>query len=569
MDWAFYNCVKLKYVSFSGSCYIGSDAFFGCSMDRVCIPGGGVMGGFEDCKIKTVILGEGVTGITRCAFFGSPVSTVTCLAPRPPAVTLPPDCNSFSTRPHSYVLIGCGKAYHDSERWRQTVSGISEIDSLDINYTLTYLINGRLYKQYQLCQGAIITPEEEPLMEEFSGWSEIPSTMPNYDVIVTGVGIEKYTLKYMVDGEVYKTYTLKEGDTIIPEPEPTKDGYTFSGWSEIPSVMPNHDVTIIGTFINGDIEIVTCVFTAYSQPPIVGGVINDYFDGIYKEKGIIVSDSNEKLGYDANSKEDVFWTFNIKDFKVIDCTEIGKEQFWCPILNLKSDKDYYVKAYAIQSDGSIVYGQVEKIHTQNFDRYNGNTDYANVYYATQYTLFDLVTDEIISSNDGYYGSTNENPTKVAFKPSYPCYKFKTEWNYKLWYYNGSHCVQSKKIHSPLISQQGNKLYMEKNPLDSDKNITIYYSINGDYFRPENFNNIYSSPIEISEPCTVYCYAINSDDYLSYTNMYMVKDINSSSSISTTYIDSNKEGWYYNLQGQRVINPKNGIYIVNGKKVFIK
>ena len=31
----------------------------------------------------------------------------------------------------------------------------------------------------------------------------------------------------------------------------------------------------------------------------------------------------------------------------------------------------------------------------------------------------------------------------------------------------------------------------------------------------------------------------------------------------------KNNKYYNLQGQRVLNPKNGIYIVNGKKVFIK
>jgi hypothetical protein len=35
-------------------------------------------------------------------------------------------------------------------------------------------------------------------------------------------------------------------------------------------------------------------------------------------------------------------------------------------------------------------------------------------------------------------------------------------------------------------------------------------------------------------------------------------------------DGNKgEGRYFNLQGQRMLNPKNGIYIVNGKKVFLK
>jgi hypothetical protein len=61
-------------------------------------------------------------------------------------------------------------------------------------------------------------------------------------------GTTKYTLTYIVDGVVYKTYQLEAGTSITPEPAPTKDGYTFSGWSDIPSTMPDHDVTVTGTF---------------------------------------------------------------------------------------------------------------------------------------------------------------------------------------------------------------------------------------------------------------------------------------------------------------------------------
>ena len=58
-----------------------------------------------------------------------------------------------------------------------------------------------------------------------------------------------FTLTYLVDGATYKTYSLKEGDVITPEPEPeVRDGYLFSGWSEIPEVMPDHDVIVTGTF---------------------------------------------------------------------------------------------------------------------------------------------------------------------------------------------------------------------------------------------------------------------------------------------------------------------------------
>ena len=66
--------------------------------------------------------------------------------------------------------------------------------------------------------------------------------------IVAFTGNMKYTLTYKVDGEVYKTYQLEAGATITPEPAPTKEGYIFSGWSEIPATMPAHDVTVTGTF---------------------------------------------------------------------------------------------------------------------------------------------------------------------------------------------------------------------------------------------------------------------------------------------------------------------------------
>ncbi len=58
----------------------------------------------------------------------------------------------------------------------------------------------------------------------------------------------KYTLTYTVDGEVYKTNKVAEGEAITPEPAPTKEGYIFSGWSTIPATMPAKDLTITGTF---------------------------------------------------------------------------------------------------------------------------------------------------------------------------------------------------------------------------------------------------------------------------------------------------------------------------------
>ena len=118
-------------------------------------------------------------------------------------------------------------------------------------YKLSYFVDGESYKIHKYEVGESITPEAEPTKEgyTFSGWSDIPTTMPAKDVTVTGsFSVNKYKLIYKVDGEEYKSYNVEYGATITPEAAPTKEGYTFSGWSDIPATMPAKDVTVTGSF---------------------------------------------------------------------------------------------------------------------------------------------------------------------------------------------------------------------------------------------------------------------------------------------------------------------------------
>lgn len=66
--------------------------------------------------------------------------------------------------------------------------------------------------------------------------------------------VNRYKLTYMVDGEEYESFEIEYGAPITPEAEPTKEGYTFSGWSEIPETMPANDVTVTGTFVENEKE---------------------------------------------------------------------------------------------------------------------------------------------------------------------------------------------------------------------------------------------------------------------------------------------------------------------------
>lgn len=293
-----------------------------------------------------------------------------------------------------------------------------------------------------------------------------------------------------------------------------------------------HDFEIDG------IKVKTKVFDANSQPPIVGGVIEGDSEEEIVKKGIIISVSEDNLEYDSSEElsnphyqfydDNQYYFQKVKDYRIIDCTEIGKEQFYCTLNLLRGQTQYFFRAFAIDKDGLILYGETYEIHSQSFNRYDGLVDYANVWHAFSNTLFDLVTDEIINPNKGFYYSTNENPTIVEHQVGSgynTCYKFSTEWNYKLWYYhNHVHSDETKGVSMPIMTYANNKLRIDKNTLDADKDITIYYSINGNYFRPETYTDIYTAPIEITEPCTVCCYAISSDGYISYTNLYVIEDL---------------------------------------------
>ena len=119
------------------------------------------------------------------------------------------------------------------------------------SYYLTYLLDGDVYKSQKMYYGTDITPIQEPSQEgyTFSGWQNVPKTMPAYnDTIIGYFTINKYILSYQVDGQVYLNDTLEFGAVVNALEEPVREGYTFSGWSKIPSNMPARNVTVSGSF---------------------------------------------------------------------------------------------------------------------------------------------------------------------------------------------------------------------------------------------------------------------------------------------------------------------------------
>ena len=270
-------------VTYNGDNYIvtsiGLSAFEGCEdMTSVSIPGSVTSicnGAFWECSsLKTVVIPDGVSTIGEGAFrncyslisvdipnsvisigssaFGNceNLSQITSGIENPFAIDdyvfLCDDKDLYAT---ATLIVPAGKksAYQNTAGWNK-FQNIYHVDGV---YTLTYYVDEEEYKSVTYSSGAGITPEPAPTKEgyTFSGWSEIPESMPDYDVTVTGTfTVNKYDLTYKIDGEVYVTYQIEYGTPITPEAEPTKEGYTFSGWSYIPETMPAVEVNVVGSF---------------------------------------------------------------------------------------------------------------------------------------------------------------------------------------------------------------------------------------------------------------------------------------------------------------------------------
>ena len=137
-----------------------------------------------------------------------------------------------------------------------TISGSYTVNT----YSVIYVVDGEEYKRVEVAYGSEIPAEAAPEREgyTFSGWSEVPATMPAEDVTVTGsFTVNTYTITYMVDGEVYATVDVEYGQAVEPLGEPVREGYVFSGWSGLPETMPAEDVVVTGSFVLDGISSIT------------------------------------------------------------------------------------------------------------------------------------------------------------------------------------------------------------------------------------------------------------------------------------------------------------------------
>ena len=108
-----------------------------------------------------------------------------------------------------------------------------------------------MYHTESLVHKAEVTIPDAPTKEgyTFSGWSEVPETMPAEDVTINGFfTVNKYLVTFKIGDEVISSESLEYGATIVVPEAPEREGYTFDGWGEVAETVPAGDVTYEGTY---------------------------------------------------------------------------------------------------------------------------------------------------------------------------------------------------------------------------------------------------------------------------------------------------------------------------------
>ncbi|MCM1259737.1 MAG: InlB B-repeat-containing protein [Prevotella sp.] len=152
------------------------------------------------------------------------------------------------------------KTGYTFKAWSETLPEVMPAENIIVEaifekntYTITYQVDGEIYKSENYVYQAPIEPIKNPVKTgyTFSSWSiALPEVMPAEDIIAEAI-FEKnaYTITYQVDHVEYAKQTYFYQDEIVLPLTPSKKGYIFSGWQlEIPEYMPDQNLVVSGTF---------------------------------------------------------------------------------------------------------------------------------------------------------------------------------------------------------------------------------------------------------------------------------------------------------------------------------
>ena len=542
-EYAFSDCTSLKDVKIGDRAVsVERYAFSGCSSLENLRIGDGMKSieeyAFYNCaNLKEIVLGKRINYIGNNAFASSDkIESIYALPTR--AI----NCENATTAFHQnackyatlYVKESSIDSYETTEPWSKFY-----IEPIG-NFTLTYMVDGEVYKKEKYEYDSAITPLALPEKEghTFSGWCEIPETMPAEDITVTGsFSVNSYDVTFVVDGEVYKTVPVNYGEAITLPEEPSKEGHTFGGWSEIPETMPAQDVVIEGSFVVNSYNLIYIVDDEeYKRESVAYGT------------AITLSEEPTKEGHTFSGWSEVPATMPAKDISVVGSFSVNSYNATFVI-----DGEVY-KTIPINygetipmpeepvKDGCTFSGWSEIPATMPAE----DITITGSFYANYYTLTYMVDGEVYATVSVGYNAVipeMEEPTKEGHTFS--------GWE------NVPETMPAQDITiiGSFTVNSYNAIFLVDNALYA------MLSVN------------YGEAIELPEPPSKEGFVFDGWDGLPVTmpakDIVLIAIFTDVTGVDDVKSEIGKVKTIYDFQGRKVDTTNKGIYIINGKKVFVK
>ena len=248
--------------------------------------------------------------------------------------------------------------------------------------------------------GTHITAPADPTREgyTFTGWDrEIPKTMPAENMTVTAQWkINRYTITFdTAGGSEIAPITQDYGTPITAPADPTREGYTFIGWdTEIPTTMPAENITLKARW--KDIEKPTGEI-------IIG--TNKWHSFLNKlTLGLFFKDSQEVTINASDNSGTVFVSYLVTNRDLSE-TELGSLVYRAydePFL-IEPNGEYIVYAMLVDESMNITYLRSDRITLDNIRPVIGGIENGKTYCEAQTVTID----------EKYIDTVTVNGTKVT------------------------------------------------------------------------------------------------------------------------------------------------------------
>ena len=164
---------------------------------------------------------------------GSPVIVVEGFYGDPIVSPAPPEVGELTFGEVVYEFVG----------WSGEVPAVIERDmsftalyKTEKNvYYLNFYVDGELYLMVPHYAGTALTAPDAPeqaLGRVFSGWTDMPEVMPESDLDLCTTTRDPEVV-YILDGEIISRFPTKYGTLVTLAEAPHKNGYTVSGWTTV------------------------------------------------------------------------------------------------------------------------------------------------------------------------------------------------------------------------------------------------------------------------------------------------------------------------------------------------